>query len=98
MIGRLVAQALLEWFNHRKLLLGSIVLAMSGYLVLSFVQPLSVRYLAVALIGAGYAPIYPLIAERLDDRFSYHPGFLEWHHLHCHTGCHVCAVDLGLCR
>ena len=27
------------------------------------------------LIGAGYAPIYPLVAERLDDRFSYHPGF-----------------------
>jgi fucose permease len=26
------------------------------------------------IIGAGFAPIYPLIAERLDDRFAYHPG------------------------
>jgi fucose permease len=75
MFGRLVAQALLEWFNHRKLLLGSIILAMLGYLVLSFAQTALGSVVAVALIGAGYAPIYPLIAERLDDRFSYHPGF-----------------------
>jgi len=75
MFGRLVAQALLEWFNHRKLLLGSIVLAMVGYVVLSFAQTALGALLAVAIIGAGYAPIYPLIAERLDDRFSYHPGF-----------------------
>jgi fucose permease len=75
MFGRLVAQVLLEWFNHRRLLLGSIVLAMLGYVVLSFAQSAWGALLAVALIGAGYAPIYPLIAERLDDRFSYHPGF-----------------------
>jgi fucose permease len=73
--GRLVAQALLEWFNHRKLLLGSIVLAMIGYVVLSLAQSALGALIAVAIIGAGYAPIYPLIAERLDDRFSYHPGF-----------------------
>jgi fucose permease len=75
MVGRLVAQALLQWFNHRKLLLGSIVLAMIGYVVLSFAQTALGALLAVTLIGAGYAPIYPLIAERLDERFSYHPGF-----------------------
>ncbi len=73
--GRLIAQALLEWFNHRRLLLGSIVLAMVGYIVLSFAQTAWGALIAVAIIGAGYAPIYPLIAERLDDRFSYHPGF-----------------------
>jgi fucose permease len=73
--GRLIAQALLEWFNHRKLLLGSIVLAMVGYIVMSFAQTAFGALIAVAIIGAGYAPIYPLIAERLDERFSYHPGF-----------------------
>jgi fucose permease len=75
MFGRLVAQALLEWFNHRKLLMGSIILSMVGYIVLSFAETALGALIAVALIGAGYAPIYPLIAERLDDRFSYHPGF-----------------------
>jgi fucose permease len=74
-VGRLIAQALLEWFNHRKLLLGSILLAMIGYGVLSFATTAFGALLAVAIIGAGYAPIYPLIAERLDERFSYHPGF-----------------------
>jgi fucose permease len=75
MFGRLIAQALLEWFNHRKLLLGAIILAMVGYIVLSFAETAVGALIAVAIIGAGYAPIYPLIAERLDDRFSYHPGF-----------------------
>ena len=73
--GRLVAQALLEWFNHRKLLLGSIVLAMIGYVVLSFANSAVGALIAVAIIGAGYAPIYPLDCRALDDRFSYHPGF-----------------------
>ena len=26
------------------------------------------------MIGAGFAPVYPLISEQLDRRFSYHPG------------------------
>ncbi len=32
-------------------------------------------WFAAIVIGAGFAPIYPLIAEQLDDRFAYHPGF-----------------------
>jgi fucose permease len=28
---------------------------------------------AVAIIGAGFAPIYPLVAEKLDDRFAFQP-------------------------
>jgi fucose permease len=75
MIGRVVAQLLLGWLNHRRMLLGSIGLALLGYLVLSLTTSLPGAVIAVLLIGAGYAPIYPLIAERLDDRFSYHPGF-----------------------
>jgi fucose permease len=31
---------------------------------------------AILLIGAGFAPIYPLVVERIGDRFPYyHPGF-----------------------
>jgi fucose permease len=75
MVGRLLAQALLDWLNHRRLLLGSIILALAGYGVLSFTETRFGAIAAVLLIGAGYAPIYPLVAEQLDDRFSYHPGF-----------------------
>jgi len=75
MIGRLAAQPLLASVNHKRLLLVSTVLAMLGYLLLSFTASVAGAWVAVLVIGAGFAPIYPLIAESLDDRFSYHPGF-----------------------
>ncbi len=75
MLGRLAAQKLLPFLSHRRLLLGSIAAAMFGFLLLSIADSLAVAAIGVVIIGAGYAPIYPLIAERLDDRFSFHPGF-----------------------
>jgi FHS family glucose/mannose:H+ symporter-like MFS transporter len=75
MLGRLASRFLLPRINHRRLLLSSITLAMAGYSILSFATILPVALIAAMLIGAGFAPIYPLIAEQLDDRFSYHPGF-----------------------
>lgn len=75
MLGRFAAQNLLPRANHRKLLLASIVAAMLGYLLLSLTNSMTGAWIAVVVIGAGFAPIYPLIAETLDDRFSYHPGF-----------------------
>ncbi len=73
--GRLLAQRLLPRVNHRKLLVASIVTAMAGYLLLSFTTSMAGAWIAVVIIGAGFAPVYPLVAESLDDRFSYHPGF-----------------------
>ncbi len=75
MVGRLAAQPLLSRVKHRKLLLGSIMAAMLGYLLLSLTTTMTGALVAVVVIGAGFAPIYPLVAENLDDRFSYHPGF-----------------------
>jgi fucose permease len=75
MLGRLAAQKLLPFLSHRRLLLGSVAAAMFGFLLLSIADSLMVAAIGVVIIGAGYAPIYPLIAERLDDRFSFHPGF-----------------------
>lgn len=74
-IGRAGAQRLLPSVKHRRLLLAGIALAMLGYLGLSFATSLAAALLAIVIIGAGFAPIYPLIAENLDERFSYHPGF-----------------------
>lgn len=75
MAGRTVAQPLLATVNHRRMLLGSIFLAMTGYLWLSFAGTLGAATAAITIIGLAYGPIFPLIAEQLDDRFSYHPGF-----------------------
>jgi fucose permease len=73
MLGRIFAQALLPRISHRRLLIGSIALAMLGYLALSFTNSMAGALTAVALIGAGFAPIYPLVAEKLDDRFAFQP-------------------------
>jgi fucose permease len=75
LLGRVVGQRMLPFVNHRRLLLVSVVFAMLGYLLLSFANSLLGALLAVVIIGAGFAPVYPLLAENLDDRFSYHPGF-----------------------
>ena len=41
------------------------------------------------VIGAGVAPIYPLVAESLDERFSYHPGF--------YNGIFTVAISGAMC-
>ena len=73
--GRLVGRRLFPAVSHRRLLLGGTGLAMAGYLLLSLTSTMALAWVAVITIGAGFAPIYPLLAETLDDRFSYHPGF-----------------------
>jgi len=74
LLGRLAGRALLPLVNHRRLLLLSIVSAMLGYLLLSLTGSLLGAFLAVLIIGIGFGPVYPLIAENLASRFSYHPG------------------------
>ncbi|MBV9761143.1 MAG: MFS transporter [Acidobacteriaceae bacterium] len=74
-LGRIAVRALLPRMSHPKLLFISTAVAMTGYLLLSFTTALSGAWIAVIVIGAGFAPIFPLIAETLDERFSYHPGF-----------------------
>lgn len=74
-MGRLIAQRLLLRWNHRRFLIASFAAAVSGFLLLSLSTSLAVATVGVVAIGAGFAPIYPLVAERLDQRFSFHPGF-----------------------
>jgi MFS family permease len=75
MVGRTIAQPLLATMNHWRMLVGSVFLAMTGYLWLSFAGSLGTATAATTIIGLAYGPIFPLIAEQLDDRFSYHSGF-----------------------
>ena len=75
MVGRLLAQVLLPIVSHRKMLIISVVGAMFGYLMLSLTNFIAIALAASVIIGFSHAPVFPLIAEKLDDRFSYHPGF-----------------------
>jgi MFS family permease len=76
LVGRLVAQIILKRANHALLLMGSIVSALMGTIVLSSTNNLFGAIMGVLFVGAGYASIYPLVVEKIGHRFPYyHPGF-----------------------
>jgi FHS family glucose/mannose:H+ symporter-like MFS transporter len=78
MIGRLAAVALLPRLKHAWLLFGSGIAAMFGCIILFFTNNPFGAGFAVFFIGAGYASIYPLVAEAIGRRFPYyHPGFFN---------------------
>jgi fucose permease len=76
MIGRLVAQWVLPRFRHTRILLWSVLVSMFACLILIATDNRFGAVTGVLLLGGSFAPIYPLIVERIGDRFpSYHPGF-----------------------
>jgi MFS transporter, FHS family, glucose/mannose:H+ symporter len=76
--GRLVAVAILPRLRHGVLLFGSGLTAMFGCCILFLTNNWFGAATGVFFIGAGYASIYPLVAEAIGRRFPYyHPGFFN---------------------
>jgi fucose permease len=75
--GNFVMRYLLKRVNHTRLLIVSTFVAMLGYFSLTLTNSLSGAGAALIVIGAGFAPIYPLVAEKVGHRFSLHPSFYE---------------------
>ncbi len=79
MVGRLIAQLLMPLVSHRRMLLFGVALAIAGCCLLSLAAftsgwLTSFALVAAIVIGLGHAPIYPLVAERIGKRLSYHAG------------------------
>ena len=78
LVGRIVAQSLLPRVSHGRFLIGSVLAAMFGCLILSFTDNRFGAMMGILFIGAGFAPIYPLVVEKIGNRFpDYHPGFFN---------------------
>jgi len=78
MLGRLLAVALLPRARHGRLLMGSVLAALFGCLILFSTNNGFGAATGVFFLGAGYASIYPLVAEAIGRRFPYyHPGFFN---------------------
>jgi fucose permease len=78
LVGRTIAVSALPRLAHAKLLLGSVLSAMFGCLILAFTNNLFGAGTAILLIGGGFASIYPLVAERIGRRFPYYnPGLFN---------------------
>jgi MFS transporter, FHS family, glucose/mannose:H+ symporter len=76
--GRLVAVAMLPRMRHGRLLLGSGIAAMFGCFLLFNTNNAFGAATGAFFVGAGYASIYPLVAEAIGRRFPYyHPGFFN---------------------
>ena len=76
--GRLIAVALLPLVRHGRLLMGSMLGAIFGCMVLYFTDNWFGASVGACFVGAGFASIYPLVAEAIGRRFPYyHPGFFN---------------------
>ena len=78
MLGRVLAQAILQHVRHGRLLLTSVLGSMLGCMILAFTDNLFGAIFGTLLVGFGFAPIYPLVVEKIGARFPhYHPGFFN---------------------
>jgi fucose permease len=76
LVGRIVAQWLMPRVKHTRLLLTSVLGGVFGSIVLIATDNRFGATVGVLLLGCSFAPIYPLVVERIGHRFpSYHPGF-----------------------
>jgi MFS family permease len=74
--GRLGALAILPSVRHGRLLMVSGLLAVFGCILLFSTDNPFGAGMGVLFVGAGYASVYPLVAEAIGRRFPYyHPGF-----------------------
>lgn len=76
LIGRVAAQWVLPRMRHSRLLLGCVVAAMFGSIILSATNNQFGASAGILMLGGSFAPIYPLVVERIGRSFPYyHPGF-----------------------
>lgn len=76
--GRLGAIAILPSVRHWRMLFGSGLAAVFGCFLLFYTTNAFGATMGVFFVGAGYASIYPLVAEAIGRRFPYyHPGFFN---------------------
>lgn len=75
-VGRVAARWLLPRVRHSRILLSCVVGAIFGSLILSVTNNQFGAVVGILLVGAAFAPIYPLVIERIGWSFpSYQPGF-----------------------
>jgi MFS transporter, FHS family, glucose/mannose:H+ symporter len=76
LVGRVAAQWVLPRVSHARLLLFSVLAAMFGCVVLIATDNRFGAVIGILMLGGAFAPIYPLLVEKIGHRFPYyHPGF-----------------------
>ena len=74
--GRIIVQALLPRVSQARMLMGCVLAALFGCVLLSLTEKMGGAVAGILLIGGGFASIYPLTVQKIESRFPYyHPGF-----------------------
>jgi fucose permease len=78
LVGRVTAVAIIPKVRHGRLLGGSVLAALFGCMLLELTDNQFGAGAGLLLLGAGFASIYPLVAEKIGGRFPYyHPVFFS---------------------
>jgi fucose permease len=76
LIGRAAAQWALPRIRHSRLLTGSVLASILGCIILAATDNRFGAVTGILLLGGAFAPIYPLVVEKIGSRFPhFHPGF-----------------------
>ncbi len=71
--GRFAAQAMLQRYSHRRLLMASAAMSWMGISILGSANNMTGAALGLALSAFGFSFVYPLLVERIGARFrEYH--------------------------
>ena len=96
LVGRVAAQAIVPRAGNARVLFWSVSAALLGCLFLFATNNLSGAFVGILLIGSGFAPIYPLVVEKIEHRFPYyHPGFFNGIFSFALTGGLIAPWSLG---
>ncbi len=89
LVGRAASQWLLPRVKHSRILVAGVLAAIFGCVILLATDNQFGASTGVLLLGGSFAPIYPLVVEKIGKRF---PGFHPGHY----NGIFSVAMALGL--
>lgn len=96
LLFRLVAILLLDRVRHGRLLAGSVLSALFGVFLLYFTDNSFGAASGAAMVGCGFATIYPLLAEKIGRSFPYYnPAFFNGIFSFAITGGLLAPATLG---
>ncbi|BDC52217.1 hypothetical protein F183_A45320 [Bryobacterales bacterium F-183] len=96
LVGRIVAQRVLAIASHGKILFAGAGSAMLGCAILSLTDNQFGVISGIVFVGAGFAPVYPLVVEQIGDKFPYYdPVFYHGIFSLAFTGALLAPAALG---
>ncbi len=96
LVGRIAAQRVLTVVGHAKILFAGAGSALLGCAILSLTDNRFGVVSGILFLGAGFAPVYPLVVEQIGDRFPYYdPVFYHGVFALAFTGALLAPAGLG---